>query len=234
MPAHQNLTVADLSFLFLLLFSYASFLAFIVIRKLEIVYTNQDMEELCIRIPHIFTIIFDYLDDQTFVNCRLVNKSWRDCIDMHKFSWIRIIQKYYGDINTYPDTWKKVLEKSTVDITKKLAIAVHNFFLNLLKYSLKPHKRWEPLHIAAEQGHLDLCKYIMEKIGDFKALTKHIGTIVTTYISTPLHFAAGKGHMDVCQLMIGRMVDKNPATLDSDLWTPLHFAARFGHLEICR
>ena len=40
--------------------------------------------------------------------------------------------------------------------------------------------------------------------------------------------------LQVCQYLITNMENKNPATLDADLWTPLHFAARFGHHEICR
>ena len=101
-------------------------------------------------------------------------------------------------------------------------------------YSLKPHNRWLPIHVAAEQGHLDLCKYIIERIGHYNLTLKQIGSITTTFMSTPLHFASENGHLEICKLLIENMVHKNPATLDSDLWTPLHFAARFNHLSICR
>ena len=101
-------------------------------------------------------------------------------------------------------------------------------------FSLKPHSRWLPIHVAAEQGHLNLCKYIIERNGHYNLTLKQIGSITTTFISTPLHFASENGHFEICKLLIENMVHKNPATLDSDLWTPLHFAARFNHLGICR
>ena len=105
---------------------------------------------------------------------------------------------------------------------------------NIYLYSLKPHNRWLPIHVAAEQGHLDLCKYIIERNGHYNLTLKQIGSITTTFMSTPLHFASENGHFEICKLLIEYMAHKNPATLDSDLWTPLHFAARFNHLGICR
>ena len=107
-------------------------------------------------------------------------------------------------------------------------------FWSLTTYSLKPHSRWLPIHVVAEQGHLDLCKYIIGRNGHYNLTLKQIGSITTTFMSTPLHFASENGHFEICKLLIENMVHKNPATLDSDLWTPLHFAARFNHLDICR
>ena len=57
------------------------------------------MEELCLRFPHICVMIFDSLDDQTLVKCRLVSKLWKSCIDAEKFLWSRIIEKYIGRPN---------------------------------------------------------------------------------------------------------------------------------------
>ena len=57
------------------------------------------MDEVCLRFPHICVMIFDTLDDQTLVKCRLVSKHWKSCIDAEKFLWSRIIQKYIGRPN---------------------------------------------------------------------------------------------------------------------------------------
>ena len=51
-----------------------------------------------------------------------------------------------------------------------------------------------PLHVAAEGGHLNLCKYIVEKTGDFNPICADK--------VTALHFAAAQGHLEVYQFII--------------------------------
>ena len=98
-------------------------------------YLNQTiMDNICTRFPHIILDIFKNLDSATLANCRLVNKNWLKSIDSDILIWIRIIEKYFGHSNQYQDTWKYLLEDATFNITKKLAIAVHQFFLKLSKH----------------------------------------------------------------------------------------------------
>ena len=81
-----------------------------------------------------------------------------------------------------------------------------------------------PLHRAAENGHLEICRLIMESVNN-KNPCSRLGT-------TPLHRAAEYGHLEVCRLIIENVSDKNP----KDYWlksTPLHEAAAEGHLEVC-
>ena len=92
------------------------------------------MDNICTRFPHIILDIFKNLDSATLANCRLVNKNWRKSIDSDILIWNRIIKKYFGHSNQYQDTWKYLLEDATFNITKKLAIAVHQFFLKLSKH----------------------------------------------------------------------------------------------------
>ena len=81
-----------------------------------------------------------------------------------------------------------------------------------------------PLHAAAHQGHLEVCRLIMEACQD-KNPAADDG-------STPLHVAAHQGHLEVCSLIIDAIDNKNPADAYGN--TPLHAAARSGHLEVVR
>ena len=51
-------------------------------------------------------------------------------------------------------------------------------------------------------GHLAICKFIIERIGD-KNHKSHIGC-------TPLQYAAMNGHLEVCQYIMKKVGDKNP------------------------
>ena len=89
-----------------------------------------------------------------------------------------------------------------------------------------------PLHFAAYNGHLEVCKLIMDNITD-----KNPANTVTERNmdegETPFHFAAKAGQLAVCQLFLDNLSDKNPASKISGL-TPLHHAAESGHVEVCK
>ena len=105
---------------------------------------------------------------------------------------------------------------------KCLCVAAEEFFENPSILRIRNH--WSPLHIAAEQGNLELCIFITENTDDKNPSG--------TNASTPLHFAAKKGHLKVCKLIIQSLTDKNPA--DNFGITPLHYAAQNGHLQVSR
>ena len=67
------------------------------------------------------------------------------------------------------EQWKKVTQNASKQTIRELSVAVYNFFkVKLACCSLHWDKRkrkkeqWSPLHIAAEQGHLELSKYIID------------------------------------------------------------------------
>ena len=76
---------------------------------------------------------------------------------------------------------------------------------------------WAPLHIAAEQGSLEACKYIIGKTGDYNPTSN-------TDKLTPLHLAAFNGHLEVCQFLMDHVIEKNIS--DKNGRTPLHLAAQ--------
>ena len=79
-----------------------------------------------------------------------------------------------------------------------------------------------PLHVAAEEGNLEVCQLIFENVKDKPDVLNHIsdGLPLDYEAETPLHYAASAGHLEVCQLFIQSLKDKNPPEgLD---YTPLN------------
>ena len=76
------------------------------------------MDDICCRFPEICEIIFVNLNNKSLTRCRLVNKNWKSGVDRQNILWIRIIEKYFGCLEKYPDTWKKVLVKTSVPIIR--------------------------------------------------------------------------------------------------------------------
>ena len=119
--------------------------------------------------------------------------------------------------------------------------------------SITPEMRWKymkrrvvyelgsygitPLHLAAKNGHLSVCKLIIKNVVDKnpaggKMVTKSWMHPVWIDQWTPLHLAAYTGHFSVCKLIINNVMEKNPG--DQTGWTPLHSAAQNGHLTVCK
>ena len=53
-----------------------------------------DIETVIFRYEHIAWQIFDELNDKNLGNCRLVCKSWKECIDNGKSFWICLHQRF--------------------------------------------------------------------------------------------------------------------------------------------
>ena len=97
-----------------------------------------------------------------------------------------------------------------------------------------------PLHLAAKNGNLSICKLIINHVLDKNPTASNIDLEVelteqrigTRDQWTPLHLAAYNGHFSVCELIINNISRKNPK--DDNGWTPLHSAAQNGHLLVCK
>eukprot|EP00729_Bicosta_minor_P001872 gene1872-7943_t len=85
--------------------------------------------------------------------------------------------------------------------------------------------RWKraPLMLAADHGHMDVCKLLIGKNADpGKADERGY---------TPLHACADSGHLDICTLLVESGGHCDPQAKIG--CTPLHRAAEQGHLEVC-
>ena len=211
------------------------------------------LDEIMLRFPHVVQGVFEELDDKTLTKCRNLSRSYCDFIEDEKFYWVRKIQNCVR-MTKFQEQWNNVLKNIPTQDAKEIFVIIGHFFQSDLN---RKKLQWSPLHIAAEQGHLEFCKYIIEKTKDSNPTREdgitaiHMATlsgsreICELIINnledknpadnkgmTPFHIAAEKGHWDVCKLLIQNIDNKNPVALDG--CTPLHLATYHGHLEIVR
>ena len=115
-----------------------------------------------------------------------------------------------------------------------------------------PQFKWSPLHIAAERGHLDFCKWISKfstiksfhwsplhfsvqagRLEVSKFLYKEIKerNPISNIFYGVQHLAAKNGHLDVYKFLHESSNDINP--IMQEQITPLHSAAQYGHFDVC-
>ena len=114
-------------------------------------------------------------------------------------------------------------------------LSAHYGKLEIFTYLLKKllHKNPEneqgvtPLHMAATNGHFDICRLLIANILTEKNPRDNTGR-------TPLHAAAYKGYLDICKVLLFNTADKNPR--DDNGATPLKLAYEFPakHFHICQ
>ena len=212
------------------------------------------MEELSNRFPHLASNILNEINDQSLFNCKECSREMNGFIVSEKFFWIRIIRNYRGNLVEFRESWKKTINKLSVDFVMELSQATYRFFT---KKSSRFEKQWHPLfivgdqkclqlfkcifekvddktpkgykglsvlHLASQEGCLNICKFILENVDDKKFLDDKG--------CTPLHRAAQNGHVEVCKLLLNHLEDKNLG--NNEGITPLHTAAFHGHLEVCK
>ena len=130
------------------------------------------MEVFCVRFPFVFKKLLFNVDDQHLVKLKKASRQVSNHIDDERYYYIRIIQKLFeqhnGCAGEFPESWKKVIEKTPIKIIRQLAMVTTNFIKT--PCLVRPWKmdtlQWHPLHVVAEQGHLELFNHVVEKTGD--------------------------------------------------------------------
>ena len=96
-----------------------------------------------------------------------------------------------------------------------------------------------PLHLAAAEGHLEICKQMLKVIEPENDECIDELNPKDNEGSTPLHYSALKGQLSICRLLLKNLVLKNSVNSLVDInpknkfgFTPLHFAEKNGHLPI--
>lgn len=83
---------------------------------------------------------------------------------------------------------------------------------------------WTPVHVAAQNGHHQILRKLLEAGGKADALKKDN--------VTPLYLAAGAGHLLTIKELFAAAPNLDPRPFTTNGSTPLHFAAENGHLEV--
>ena len=92
------------------------------------------------RFPLVSNHLLDLLDDTTLLHCKEASKELNNFIQNEKIVWLRIIRLYKGNIVGFEDSWKKTIEKDSVDNIKQLALATQTFF----KHKPRFLNQWHP------------------------------------------------------------------------------------------
>ena len=190
------------------------------------------IDEIMIRFPIVFQGILNELDNKSLTKCRKVNKEWQIFIDNERFVLFRKLQKYRSNMEEFFEQWKKVTQnalKQTIRELFKVTLACCSLHWDKRK---RKKEQWSPLHIAAEQGHLELSKYIIDKTGDTNSINKKG--------DSAFQMAAEKGQLEVCKLIIESLEDNkaviktenNSSTKVNELSTcELNYAQNSGYKE---
>ena len=78
--------------------------------------------------------------------------------------------------------------------------------------------------IAAYNGHLAICRLLIDKGAQVKAKN--------SYGNTPLHWAAVEGHIEIVRLLCDRGADVEAYNING--WRPLHLATEYGHISVVK
>ena len=81
-----------------------------------------------------------------------------------------------------------------------------------------------PLHIVAQEGHVEVVKLLLEKGANIEAINNQG--------FTSLWIAAYKGHTEIVKVLIA--AGANIEAIDDEGYTPLEVAARNGHVEVVK
>jgi hypothetical protein len=141
-----------------------------------------------------------------------------------RFFTKRVIQSYVKNSSYYEEEWKIILNKLEIKSLKEFELLVKGFYKLLDKSRqefgyILPGLHWSPLHIAAERGHIDFCKWIAKF------------STIKCYQWSPLHFSVRSGHLEVSKFLFKEFEEKCTTRI---FYGVQHLAAKNGHLDIYR
>ena len=219
------------------------------------------MDTLTVRFPHLSDMIFDNLNNQSLVSCKIVSKTWSIYIGEQKFYGIRIIEENVPKCKyqKLSKPWFEVFKKANTETIMELK----NSFGQFKEARKNPNIGYEynteitPLHVSACAGNILLYESIHKlaqnkqprcengnepiiyaiNLGHVKMALFIIEKMVdknpkSNCGCTALHTAARHGYVEIFESILKHLEDKNPKNKCEDV-TPLHIAAIFGHIRVC-
>ena len=162
------------------------------------------MEEVRNRFPHIMEQINALLDNKSLVKCKEADREMCKFIENQRsgrFLTTRMIQSYNKNSDEFEKDWTIVCQKLTISKLKQFAILVKQFYD---AFPMRFKQDWSPMHVMAERGHFDLCKFIATVTEERNPQCQNKWT--------PIYFAAQAGHYQVLNFLCEEVVDKNCKT----------------------
>ena len=203
------------------------------------------MEEVISRFSHIGEQIFEELDNNYFIQCKVISPSWKNFIEESKFSNIRLIMTV---TNCSKKEVEKTFPKANLEETIRLASDVTKVYIELLKVNVD-HPTLTLFDCAAKCGYLLVCQLMINsqntfgstpldlaaKNGHLSVCQLLVGKVESTNLQKALTSAIRNGHSAICHLIIESIVDKRNINIcDNSERTPLHFAAENNLLSVCQ
>ena len=102
---------------------------------------------------------------------------------------------------------------------------VQKLIRNGVDVDLRDSAGYTSLHYAARNGHLNICKLLLENKADIDAVTR-------SGRATALHRACSAGHVKIVKYLVEQKADGK--LIDGDGKTVLHRAAEVNNFEICQ
>ena len=157
------------------------------------------MEAVILRFPHISRQIFEHLDVKSLTKCRIIARLWNESICAERFFWIEIILH----LTLSEKVWRTILRKSNLDQLSKISRDICNYYKKapaiktnrtplhfvaqfgetqivkkcFLEEEIKKNPSdidgWTPLHLAAKNGHAEICQIIVDSVEVNTYLIKH-------------------------------------------------------------
>ena len=212
------------------------------------------MEHLWLRIPHIFEQINELLDNKSLIKCKEVSRIICSIIENQKsgkFLTTRMIQCYIRNPGEFSTDWRIIFQKLPAERLSEFEILVKDFYK---AFPSRFEDNWSPMHISAERGRLDFCKFIAKvsftKIYKLSPLlfsvqnghlevskflyneVEHTNHKRNQFQLTAQYLAAKNGHLEIYKFLHEKSNDINPFM--QHFITPLHLSAQYGHLQVCR
>ena len=212
------------------------------------------MEHLWLRIPHICEQINELLDDESLIKYKEVSRVICSIIENQKsgkFLTIRMIQCYVKNPEEYSTDWRIIFQKLPAERLSEFEILVKEFYK---AFPSRFENNWSPMHISAERGRLDFCKFIAKvsftKIYKLSPLlfsvqaghlevskflyneVEHNNHRRNQFQLTAQYLAARNGHLETYKFLHEKSNDINPFM--QHFITPLHLAAQHGHFQVCK
>lgn len=154
------------------------------------------MEEVFLRFPHLGESIFQNLDNQNLSKCLEVGQSWKSFIDCANLMWIRIKRKYPLQNEAHIKLWRPYWHRyetsmngenyCTTDLHLAALTGQTEIFEFLFEEDFLSTKNSDPFqyinydlgmtpfHLAAAKGRLDICRFIVNKIGNPSTKGKYL------------------------------------------------------------